>query len=257
MNYIRIVKKFFLLPADIIDLFYKKIFRINRYILNYKPTYDEDGLFTNHNCDFMKDELFKESYDLGFATGSTKGWHIHWRLHVLCFFAERAKTMGGDFIECGTNKGFTALSIINYVGFEKTDNKFYLMDTFNGLVDDYKSTNEKKTNLVNYKECYAEVKMTFSKFDNVEIVRGSIPDTLPKVKSNKISFIHIDMNCAKPEIDAGEYFWDKIIPSGVVVLDDYGYPGYLDQKKAWDDFAIRKGVQVLSIPTGQGLIIKP
>ena len=123
MNYIRIVKFFFLLPADIIDLFYKKIFRINRYILNYKPTYDEDGLFTNHNCDFMKDELFKESYDLGFATGSTKGWHIHWRLHVLCFFAERAKTMGVDFIECGTNKGFTALSIINYVGFEKTDNK--------------------------------------------------------------------------------------------------------------------------------------
>jgi predicted O-methyltransferase YrrM len=131
------------------------------------------------------------------------------------------------------------------------------MDTFNGLVDDYKSTNEKNTNLVTYKECYAEVKKTFSKFDNVVIVRGSIPDTLPKVTSNKISFIHIDMNCAKPEIDAGEYFWDKIIPSGVIVLDDYAYPGYLDQKKALDDFAIRKGVQILSIPTGQGLIIKP
>jgi len=43
------------------------------------------------------------------------------------------------------------------------------------------------------------------------------------------------------------------------VLDDYGYGGdsYIFQKHAWDDFAYKKRVQVLSLPTGQGLIFKP
>ena len=131
------------------------------------------------------------------------------------------------------------------------------MDTFNGLVDEYKSENEQKTNLVNYDECYDEVRERFADFSNVIIVQGSIPGTLPQVQSKEIAFVHIDMNCAKPEIDAGEYFWEKIVTSGVILLDDYAYPGYIDQKYAWDDFAKRKGVQILTIPTGQGLIIKP
>jgi hypothetical protein len=42
----------------------------------------------------------------------------------------------------------------------------------------------------------------------------------------------------------------------MILLDDYAYPGYPLSKKGMDEFANRKGVQVLSLPTGQGLIIK-
>jgi len=257
MKYKLMIKKLLCFPIDALGALYSKVFSLNRHVLKYAPTYDEDGLFTNHNCDFMKDPLFKKSYDLGFSTGSSGAWHLHWRVYVLCYFAERAKNMEGDFIECGTNKGLTAMAIINYTDFSKINKIFYLMDTFNGLVDEYKTENERGCDLVSYDECYQEVKKTFSEFHNVIIVHGAIPLTLPKVKAKKISFIHIDMNCAKPEIDAGEYFWDKIVSSGIILLDDYAYPGYIEQKHAWDDFAIQKGVQVLSIPTGQGLIIKP
>jgi len=257
MNYKKLIRNIIELPVDILEKIYSKIFRLNRYVLKYKPTYDEDGLFTNHNCDFMEDPLFKQSYNLGFSTGSIGNWHLHWRIYILCYFAERAKHMDGDFVECGTNKGLAARAIINYIDLPKTNKNFFLMDTFNGLVDEYKTETEKNSNLVGYDECYQEVKEIFSEFDNVIIVRGAIPESLIEVKTQKISFIHIDMNCAKPEIDAGEYFWDKIIPSGVVLLDDYAYPGYIDQKHAWDNFAKEKGIQILSIPTGQGLIIKP
>jgi len=257
MIYKSLIKKLLFFPIDTLGFLYSKIFSLNRHILKYTPTYDEDGLFTNHNCDFMKDTLFQKSYELGFSTGSSGGWHLHWRIYVLCYFAERAKNMEGDFVECGTNKGMAARAIIDYIDFSKTDKTFYLMDTFNGLVDEYKTGNERDTDLVSYDECYQEVKKTFSEFNNVIIVRGAIPLTLSEVKAKKISFIHIDMNCAKPEIDAGEYFWDKVVSSGVFLLDDYAYPGYIEQKHAWDDFAKDKGVQVLSIPTGQGLIIKP
>jgi len=257
MKFKQNIRKIIEFPMDILEFGYSKIFRLNRYVLKYKPTYDEDGLFTNHNCDFMSDSLFKESYNLGYSTGSTNGWHLHWRVYTLCYFASRASKMRGDFVECGTNKGMTAHAIINYVKFTNLKKKFYLMDTFNGLVDEYKSENEQASNLVNYDECYDEVKERFSNYSNIVIIRGSIPGTLSQVKSKEIAFIHIDMNCAKPEIDAGEYFWEKIVSSGVILLDDYAYPGYIDQKNSWDNFAKKKGVQILTIPTGQGLIIKP
>jgi hypothetical protein len=60
-----------------------------------------------------------------------------------------------------------------------------------------------------------------------------------------------------PEIAAAEYFWDKLVSGAVVVLDDYGFELHEPQKRAFDFFAEKRGVQVLCMPTGQGLLFKP
>jgi O-methyltransferase len=65
------------------------------------------------------------------------------------------------------------------------------------------------------------------------------------------------MNCVIPEIEAAEFFWDKLVCGGVIVLDDYGWKGHHLQKQAFDEFAAKRGIKILSLPTGQGLIIKP
>lgn len=65
------------------------------------------------------------------------------------------------------------------------------------------------------------------------------------------------MNCAAPEIAAAEYFWDRMSPSAVMLLDDYGFVSYEEQKNAFDEFARKKAVEILALPTGQGVIIKP
>jgi hypothetical protein len=41
-----------------------------------------------------------------------------------------------------------------------------------------------------------------------------------------------------------------------MILDDYGNPLHCEQQKAFDDFARDRNVQVLALPTGQGLIFK-
>ena len=72
-----------------------------------------------------------------------------------------------------------------------------------------------------------------------------------------VSYISIDMNNATAEIAAIEYLWDKLAFGGVVVLDDYAYaPEFLNQKHAWEAFAISRGFDILTLPTVQGLIIK-
>jgi len=222
-------------------------------------TYNQDGLATVHNADFLQDEHFLEAYRLGEKTNSWgEGAQIQWRVFVACWAAQKATRLEGDFVECGVNRGGMSRAVMHFVDFPKLDKTFYLLDTFHGLEDKYISEAERQRGIAtyNYDECYDAVCKTFEGFHAV-IVRGPVPETLPQVKAAKVCYLSLDMNCAAPEIAAAEYFWDKLVSGAVMVLDDYGWKVHYEQKVAFDRFAQQKGVMVLALPTGQGLIIKP
>ena len=148
---------------------------------------------------------------------------------------------------------------MEYVNFKSLQKKFYLLDTYSGLVSECISEAEGKRGIKpgGYEECYEFVKRVFVDFENGEIIRGRVPDTLPLVKAQEVCYLSLDMNCAAPEIAAAEFFWDKLVSGGVMLLDDYGWAMHVNQKLAHDEFASRKGVPILSLPTGQGMVIKP
>jgi hypothetical protein len=100
------------------------------------------------------------------------------------------------------------------------------------------------------------VRDNFSEWMNVKIIVGPIPETLHAITSRRIAFLHLDLNCSPPEVAAMEALWDRLAPGAFVLLDDYAYSGYRPQKLGIDGFARSRGVAVLSLPTGQGLIIK-
>ncbi|NEU06812.1 class I SAM-dependent methyltransferase [Flavihumibacter sp. R14] len=231
-----------------------------------KITYGEDLLYTLHNSDFTKDPHFIESYNLGKDTDNgtlLKDYDIRWRIHVLCWAASHAMHLEGDFVDCGVHTGICARAVVNYVDFNNSNKKYFLLDTFNGLDARYSTAWELRRNtLMGYDKedsdtLYNQVKETFKDF-NVSIIRGTVPDTLSQVTSNQISYLSIDMNCVAPEVAALEFFWDKMVSGGMIVLDDYGYANSTnDQKKAHDEFASSKNIRILTLPTCQGLIIKP
>jgi hypothetical protein len=53
-----------------------------------------------------------------------------------------------------------------------------------------------------------------------------------------------------------ERLFDRVLPGGIVVFDDYGWKMFHEQKQAEDDFMRRRGYEVLELPTGQGLVVK-
>ena len=57
-------------------------------------------------------------------------------------------------------------------------------------------------------------------------------------------------------MEAIRYFWPKLAAGAPVVLDDYAFKGHDLQKQAIDQLGNELGFEVLSLPTGQGLIIK-
>ena len=245
----------------------KKIYRffklnLDDYILLPKKDlqYASDGLYTFNSADFRNDSLFKESYNLAREVDGDQllGQNdIPWRMHVLYWAGNHVKNIPGDFIDCGVNTGFCARSLMHYIGFEKLNKKYFLLDTFSGLDPKYSTEKELRGNKFysTQTDLYEKVKKTFSGF-NVSIIKGSVPDTLPNVKASEICFLHLDMNAAMPEVATLDFFWNKISKGGVVLFDDYGFKEHTEQKKAHDVWAKKHNVEILSLPTGQGLMIK-
>ena len=220
------------------------------------PTYREDGLSTVHNCDFLKEEHFLKAYNA--ALKLHPSMDIRWRAHVTQWAGWHASKLDGDFVECGVNRAFLSSSVMIFINFSEMQNKkFYLFDTYCGLVENQISVNDKAAFRNYYADTYQVVYDNFKEKENVIIVRGEIPASLQEVKIQKVAYLSIDMNCAYPELAALDFFWPKMTNGGIIVLDDYGFSGHEEQKRVADVFAEKHGVKILSSPTGQGLLIKP
>jgi hypothetical protein len=177
-----------------------------------------------------------------------------------------AKEVEGDFVECGVNRGFLSSAIMTYLDWDSLGKQFYLLDTFRGLDERFASDqdaaagemerNRKHLASGFYVQAIDEVRANFSEWKNVSLIEGPIPETLPQVSAQRIAFLHLDMNCSKPEVAAAQFFWDRLVPGAFVLLDDYAYHGYHSQNVAMGSFAAEKGCGILSLPTGQGLLIK-
>ena len=108
-----------------------------------------------------------------------------------------------------------------------------------------------------YEDCYTIAKSNFSEFDRAMLVKGEVPDSLTKVDIEAVSYLSLDMNIAEPEVAALEHFWDKLVSGGIVIFDDYGWNHYREQYDAINAISKRFGVMVATLPTGQGILIKP
>lgn len=60
---------------------------------------------------------------------------------------------------------------------------------------------------------------------NVELIKGNVFDTLPDyLEQNqhcKLSLLHLDMDVYEPTYFALEKLWSRLLPGGLLVVDDY------------------------------------
>ena len=171
-----------------------------------------------------------------------------------------------DVAECGVNAGFISSAIMQRLDWRNIQKRFYLVDTFSGPVLTQYSQEEIAAGRVNFAEdaiargAYVtdleRVRANYSEWPNVEILQGVVPEALGNLAVEKVAFLHLDMNCAYPERAALQYFWNRLSPGAFVLLDDYAYFGCESQIEAIDSLALSLGFNVLSLPTGQGLIMK-
>ncbi len=225
----------------------------------------EDGLFTVHDQSFRQDPSFREAYARGVQASNGVDQRIPWRLSVALWAARTALRTPGDFVECGVNAGFMSSAIMRRLNWAEVPRSYYLVDTFSGPPLAQYSEAEIATGRVDvarkaiddgaYVTDVDRVRANFAEWPNAVVVQGAVPEILDRVAAAEVAFLHLDMNCAAPETAAMRHFWPKMSRGGIVLLDDYAYVDYGEQKRALDEVARSLGFDILAMPTGQGLIV--
>ena len=229
------------------------------------PPYDADGLTVRgKQVPFLSNSRFVAAYRRAMESGHPFGddLHIEWRVAVACWAGMHATKLPGDFVECGVCTGIYSLAICDYVDFNRTAKKFYLIDTFCGVPEeqvepDHLQTVRHLNGQYYHSDSYERACANFKQFPRASVIRGKVPDVLPNLDIGVICYLHLDMNIAYPERAAIEYLWPKLAPGAFVLLDDYAWDGHERQASALNEFADKAGVEILSLPTGQGLLAKP
>jgi hypothetical protein len=235
-------------------------------VFRVQGRYFQDGLFTLHSDYFRADPEFRAAYARGVKAGHGVDPGFDWRVHVALWAAQTALRTEGNFVECGVNAGFISSAIMSRLQWNALNRRFYLIDTFCGPILDQYSQDEIQHQRLSialralkagaYVTDMDRVNSNFSEWPNAIVVQGAIPEILERVEFGAVAFLHIDLNCALPEQKAIEFFWDRLTPGAVVLLDDYSYCGHDCQRDAIASVAKTRGINVLSLPTGQGLIIR-
>lgn len=229
-----------------------------------EKVYDQHGLTT-----FMQDNLVALMRNQSFTADAAftaallsnaddeRDRSKIWRLHTCCWAARSALALEGDFVECGTYKGFYAGVIMQYLRFDGLPRQFYLYDTFTGLPPEWSTETERaKVNpYYQWDGVYEDVVNRFAIYPNVQVVKGVVPEIFETTVPERIAFLHLDLNAGAAETSALDYLAPRLCDGAMVLLDDFGRLEMLELCQAHLEWWGRHGHMILELPTGQGLVI--
>jgi hypothetical protein len=210
-----------------------------------------DNFFTwGRNNSMLDDKEFVEVWKKNADSDSDKA--IIWRRYVLACAAFHCVQLNGDFVECGAYTGTGVKTVVDYLGGPAFPKTFWAYDLF-----------EHSKEMAHHPmpehgpDLFGRVTRRFHDYPQVKIIKGNVPEVFSDQSPNNICYLHIDLNEAEAELSALEALFDRIVPAGIVILDDYEWAMlYRGQKLAEDPWFAARGYRVMPLPTGQGLVIK-
>lgn len=213
----------------------------------------DEGVFSSdslvawgRNLGFLDDERFTQAWDRHASARHERG--ILWRTAILVWAARQALRREGDFVECGCYAGTSMRIVIDAVGLE--GRRAYLYDLF-----EHDPSMEHHPMPEHGPDLFRRVQARFADEPQVSVIQGYVPESFAQAAPEKVAFAHIDMNNASSEIAALDALEPRFTPGAVIVLDDHGQIFYRDQHLAHREWFARRGIPIMEIPTGQGVVV--
>jgi len=187
--------------------------------------------------------------------------HVPDRKYTLYSMALSAANLPGDSAECGVFQGEGSYLIC--LANESSDQKVHhIFDSFEGLSSPIEEDLPSDERAYHWKKhdlavSLDSVKTKLLRFKNVNFYKGWIPSRFSEVAQCKFSFVHIDVDLYEPTLDSISFFYERMVPGGIILCDDYGSTICPGAKKAFDEFMADKVEgPVIHLTTGQGFIIR-
>lgn len=160
------------------------------------------------------------------------------------------KKLPGDIVEIGVFKGSGIATFSKFIDVycPNSNKKIIGFDIFdsidkNEILDKDGEFDKDKMNLV-----YSKVNQNELSIDNVEknlselpnkrhiLVKGDVEESIPNFLKNnpglRISMLYIDVDLERPTYMALKYLWDRILPGGVILFDEYEYHKFSESNGA-------------------------
>jgi len=187
-------------------------------------------------------------------------WYSHpARLNKLLAHFELYKTithLPGDVFELGVYKAASLIRLATFrnllendysrkiVGFDAfgkfpKDNLTSTLDL--DFIEDFEKQGGDGLNLSE-----VEAILEQKHFQNIHLREGNVFDTVPawldKNPATRLCLLHLDMDVKEPTVFALNTLWDRIVPGGLIVLDDYN--SVAGETDAVDDFVHERGLML-------------
>jgi len=187
---------------------------------------------------------------------SPHNYYSEERKYTLREFMRFTAHVPGDLAECGCYVGASAW----FMAKEAPDRELFLFDSFEGLStpdsEDSTLQGAQEWRVGDLKTNEDVLKKNLDEFSHIHVLKGWIPERFSEVAKRHFRLVHIDVDLYQPTLDSLKFFYPRLSPSGVIVMDDYGFLTCPGATKAANEFMADKPEYILHLPTGQGIIIR-
>jgi hypothetical protein len=200
---------------------------------------NKDDITNNNKLNQPSDDAYKSFNDFIFSEDIKLAGKL---LHRYNFFL-KTRELPGDIVEIGVFKGSGIMTFLKFIKiFSPNSNKKVIgFDIFNSneakhiLEKDSQLDKSAMLQVYDRVECdelsLESVKNRIAKSgienDKFILVPGDVEQTLPdfleKNPGFRISMLYIDVDIERPTYISLKYLWDRILPGGFVIFDEFEY----------------------------------
>jgi macrocin-O-methyltransferase TylF-like protien len=187
----------------------------------------------------------------GFTAGNTNDGDIS-RFYFFCLAFDQLVKEGvrGDFAEFGVYRGNTAALLATMA--RRMGTTAWLLDTFEGFnPDDLRGVDANQK--MQFTDTSLESVRALVGEENVRYVKGYFPDSAVQMPE-QLSFglVHIDCDLYAPMLQALDYFYDRMLPGGYIIIHDYASLAWQGAEQAVDEFFADKPEAPIPLTDGCG-----
>jgi hypothetical protein len=182
--------------------------------------------------------------------------------------------LDGAILECGVWRGGSMHAVARTLaGLGCLDRELYLFDTFAGMTEptdkDVKAGGKPAASLLAAADKSANVWAIASREDVEEglatlpyprerfhLVEGPVEETVPGRAPERIALLRLDTDWYESTRHELEHLYDRLVPGGVLIIDDYGT--WEGSKQATDEFLAKLAAPPLMLRAGRARVgVKP
>ena len=197
---------------------------------------------------------FNDLYHRGLAV--TQTWNSprrRRRFFQLVGLVEQCAELEGECAECGCWRGLSSFLICSTL--QRRDALFngsgyHIFDSFEGLSEP--TPEDRGTGQASmFSASLDEVRRNLARFPNITFHPGWIPESFAGLPERRYRFVHVDVDLFEPTNGAIQYFAPRLVSGGVLVCDDFDWPG---ARKAIEDYCAAKGISFSTTDSNQAVI---